>query len=293
MIVGNTILVILLLAMCAWMWPTYKKIQRYAAVGHPNAAPARNMFWAGAAAMPFWLVRVVFGLIFAITQNPALDPVLGSFTVKFVIIFWMYLGAMIPLLLGGWFSIGWQKDVGTTVEYLGDQDEATWDRERRRTMGRDRRRIMYGTANAPPDLSIDRDTPTIREVVRPKSSHASSMTMYTTRNSLRAANSSLPLRPKSSQASSTFVADGAVQLASSSRPLRPRPSQASSQFGEANSRASTSSRPLRQRPSQASSTLVESSTYSPHALRSPRWPQDVDFKSEGEAVGVQKWPFRP
>lgn len=293
MIVGNTILVILLFAICAWMWPTYQKIQRYAAVGHPNAAPARNMFWAGVVAMPFWMVRVVYGLVFAITQDPALDSVLGSFTVKFVIIFWMYLGAMIPLLLGGWFSIGWQKEVGTAVEYLGDPDESAWDRERRRTMRRERRRIMYGTEDAPPDVSIGRETPTIREVVRPKSSRASSMTMYTTRNSLHAASSSLPLRPKSSQASSTFVWDGTLRPASSSRPLRPKPSQASSQFGEDNSRASTSSRPLRQKPSQASSTLVESNMYSPHSLRSPRWPKDADFLRYGGATAVQKWPFRP
>lgn len=293
MIVGNTILVILLLAICLWMWTTYQKIQRYAAVGHPNAVPARNMFWAGVAAMPFWMVRVVYGLVFAITQDPALDSILGSFTVKFVIIFWMYVGAMIPLLLGGWFSIGWHKEVGTAFEYLGDQDETTWDRERRRTMRRERRRIMYGTEDAPPDVSISRETPAITEVVRPKSSHASSMTMYTTKTSLRAPSSSLPLRPKSSHASLTFVTDGALHPASSSRPLRPKPSQASSQFGEVNSRASTSSRPLRQKPSQASSTLVESSTYSPHTLRSPRWPQDADFMRHGEVAAMQKWPFRP
>lgn len=290
MIVGNTVLVILLLTICVWMWPTYQKIQRYATVGHPNAAPARAMFWAGVAAMPLWMVRVVYGLVFAITQDPALDSILGSFTVKFVILFWMYVGAMIPILLGGWLSIGWQKEVGTTVEYLGDQDETAWDRERRRTMRRERRRIMYGTDDAPLDRTVmSRETPTITEVVRPKSSHASSMTMYTTRNSLHAASSSLPLRPKSSQASSG-VWDGTLHPASSSRPLRPKPSQASSQFGEGSSRPSISSRPLRQKPSQASSTLVESNISSAHPLRSPRWPLDVDFTRPGEGAAVTRWP---
>lgn len=249
-IVGTTILIVLLLSVCAWMWPTYQKIQRYAAVGHPNAVPARNMFWSGVIAMPFWMVRLVYGLVFAITQDPMLDTVLGSFTVKFILIFWMYLGSMIPLLIGGWFGIGWQKDVGTTIDYLGDQDETTWDRERRRTMRRDRRRLMYGNEDPAPD-----GRPMTTEIVRPKASHASSMTMYTTGNSLHATASTRPLRPKPSQASSTF-ADSNLHSSASSRPLHHKASQASSSLVESNSRMSSSTRPLRSKSSQASQTII-------------------------------------
>lgn len=291
MIVGNTILVILLLSICVWMWPTYQKIQRYAAVGHPNAAPARKMFWSALLAMPFWMVRVVFGLVAAITQQPVLDVVMGSFTVKFDVVFWMYLGSMIPMLIGGWFGIGWHKEIGTTIEYLGDQDETTWDRDRRRTMRRERRRIMYGNEKRALDGTSGRGTPMTAEVVRPKLSHASSMTMYTTRNSLHTAGSSRPLRPKPSQANSTF-AESKLHSSASSRPLRAKPSQASSNVAESNLRSASSTRPLRRTSSQASSTLVEGISRTRSSSRPPRSSQEAE-PLYWDVDGRQRWPFRP
>lgn len=295
-IVGNTILILLLLFVCGWMWPTYQKIQRYAAVGHPNAAPAKIMFWFAVAAMPFWMVRVAYGLVVPITQNPALDGILGNFDVKFLILFWMYIISMILLLIGGWFSIGWQREVGTTVEYLGDQDETTWDRERRRTVNRGRRKIMYGDGDPAPD-GVDPRSSMTEVVVRPKPSHASSMSMYTTRNSLDTRSSSRPLQPKPSQASSTMYTTTRHSLdtsTSSTRPLRPRPSHASSTFGEgAHVRtSSSSSRPLRARPSHASSTLVESYPRTSSSARAPRWPHEAD-RIYVEPDALQRWPWRP
>lgn len=40
-------------------------------------------------AMPFWMVRIVYGLVYAGTQLPVLNTVLGSFAAKFIVVFWM------------------------------------------------------------------------------------------------------------------------------------------------------------------------------------------------------------
>lgn len=55
--IGNLMMLWVLFTVCGWMWPTYKKIQRYMGV-HPNARPSLILFWAGVAAMPIWLGRL-------------------------------------------------------------------------------------------------------------------------------------------------------------------------------------------------------------------------------------------
>lgn len=160
-IVGYLFLILVLLTVCLGMWPTYKKVEHFARVGHPNAAPARKLLRAGMVAMPFWMVRIVYGLVYAGTQLPVLNTVLGSFAVKFIVVFWMYVGA--------WVSIGWQRDVGSTVEYLGDQGLMTREADRERALSRDRRTATDDSEAAASVETGDAVTPVTEEVLTLKS----------------------------------------------------------------------------------------------------------------------------
>lgn len=119
-IIGNLIMLFVLFAIIAWMYPTYRKIQRYQKLGHPNASPARWMLAAVAAAMPFWLVRMAWLCTYALDALPALDVTMGVFSVKLLLSFGTYFFASIIVLAGGWFGVR-KGDAGTVEEYGEDE----------------------------------------------------------------------------------------------------------------------------------------------------------------------------
>lgn len=125
--IGSLILLFVVFAVCGWMWPTWRKIRRYSGI-HPNAAPARKMLWAAVAAMPFWLVRLAYVTTYAYEHLPSLDPVMGSFATKLVLLFGTYLGTSAALLAGGWLGMS-KMPAGTVDEYLGEGDERALNRE--------------------------------------------------------------------------------------------------------------------------------------------------------------------
>lgn len=128
---GTLIMLWVLFAVCGWMWPTWKKIQRFAGY-HPNARPARMLFFGGAAAMPFWIGRMGYQTLYAFQHTASLNPVMGSFATKLVILFLTYLGAMAGLLAGGWLGGSGLLPVGQVEEYLGEDERALY---RERTNG--------------------------------------------------------------------------------------------------------------------------------------------------------------
>lgn len=117
---GTLMMLWVLFAVCAWMWPTWKKVQRFSGY-HPNARPAKMLLLGGAAAMPFWLARMGYQTLYAFQHPAALDPVMGSFATKLVLIFLTYLGASAALLAGGWLSMD-LLPVGQVEEYLGEDE---------------------------------------------------------------------------------------------------------------------------------------------------------------------------
>lgn len=126
--IGNLMMLWVLFAVCAWMWPTWKKVQKFQSY-HPNAAPARNLLFAGAVAMPFWLTRIGYETVYAFNHDvTSLDPVMGSFATKLVLLFGTYLLSSTALLAGGWLS----KDLiplAQVQQYLGE-DQQYLSRER-------------------------------------------------------------------------------------------------------------------------------------------------------------------
>lgn len=119
--VGSLILLAVLFAVCVWMWPTMRKIQRYSVARHPNAQSARMLWWGTVGAMPFWLVRLAYLVTYAFEHKLVLDPVMGTFAVKLVLVFGTYLFASIPLLVGGWFGVR-KANPGSVDDYMRMMD---------------------------------------------------------------------------------------------------------------------------------------------------------------------------
>jgi len=102
--VGNCILLLVMLATCWWMWPTYRRTS--SVPRHPNHPAARFLLCAAAATMPFQLVRLACNTAYAFTHEPSLDPITGSFATRLGSLFFMQLGVSLAALAGGWFSRG-------------------------------------------------------------------------------------------------------------------------------------------------------------------------------------------
>lgn len=133
---GTLMMLWVLFAVCGWMWPTWRRIQRasdHSQLHHPNARPARMLFFGAAAAMPFWVGRMGYQTLYAFQHTPSLAPVMGSFATKLVLLFLPYLGAMAGLLAGGAMAAaggGLVLPVGLAGETLsGEEDERGLYRE--------------------------------------------------------------------------------------------------------------------------------------------------------------------
>lgn len=120
--VGNVLLLAVLVMIIAWMWPTWRNIQRYVGV-HPNVQPARWLLFSTMAAMPFWVVRIITTTTYAFDHTiSSLDPVMGSYGTKLLLIFGTYFFASTALLVGGWYGVP-KVAPGTPGEYRRIEEE--------------------------------------------------------------------------------------------------------------------------------------------------------------------------
>lgn len=114
--VGNVILIVVLLIVAGWMFPTWRKMQRYQGV-HPNVAPVKWLLYTTMAALPIWLIRLIAATTYAFAHSiSALDPVMGSYSTKLMLIFGTYFFASTFLLVGGWYGVS-RTTPGTPGEY--------------------------------------------------------------------------------------------------------------------------------------------------------------------------------
>lgn len=148
---GNLLMLLCLVLTYLWMIPTYHKIQRYADLGHPNATPARHMFWATFFAMPYWAVRLAYGAVYAFRHDTAsLDPVMGTFETKFVLVFGTWLLASLALSVGGWLGMRKVPRGPADALQLSFADpEAALRAERRRALGEMRREHQRWQSEVP------------------------------------------------------------------------------------------------------------------------------------------------
>lgn len=110
--IGYFLVLFTLLIICGWMWPTYQKVNKYRGM-HPNAQPARVLFFAAAAATPIWLTRIVYMIVHTFhLGNNDIDPVVGVFAVMFVLRFLTFWGTGCMLTAGGWFALSTRPECG-------------------------------------------------------------------------------------------------------------------------------------------------------------------------------------
>lgn len=154
--IGNVLLLQTLAVAYAWMVPTYRKIQRHARLDHPNATAAQHMFWATFFAMAFWVVRIAYHAVYAFHRDAAtLDPVMGGFLTKLVLVFGTWLAASVPLAVAGWLGRNkLPRAPGVGAQQLSYLDPETALRmERRRTLGELRREHERWRSEVPAGVS--------------------------------------------------------------------------------------------------------------------------------------------
>ncbi|KAF9871121.1 integral membrane protein [Colletotrichum karsti] len=109
--IGQCLQLFVLFGVCGWMWPTYKRIR---SASSPNCRPAMLMLRAAVIGMPFHLIHLAYTTTYAFDRIPSLDPVMGTFATKLVLLFGTELGVSIAMIGGGW--LGMSADVPKAVQ---------------------------------------------------------------------------------------------------------------------------------------------------------------------------------
>lgn len=126
--VGNLLLIAVLCIVAGWTLPTWRKIQRYQGV-HPNVAPVKWLFFATVVALPIWMIRLIGNTTYAFAHSLSdLDPVMGSYQTKLLLIFGTYFFTSTALLVGGWYGVS-RTTPGTPGEYRQIEAEFAMARE--------------------------------------------------------------------------------------------------------------------------------------------------------------------
>ncbi|KAK2590403.1 hypothetical protein QQS21_011908 [Conoideocrella luteorostrata] len=99
---GNILMLAAILSLCWWIWPTGKRV--FSSRSHPNYQPAKALLITAGAALPFQLVRLTYNSTYAFIRIPSLDPDMGSFETRLVLIFGTQLIVTMVLIGGGWLS---------------------------------------------------------------------------------------------------------------------------------------------------------------------------------------------
>lgn len=101
--IGNCIMLVVMFSLCLWVYPTYTRIRTH--YGHHNARRARILLITALAGLPFQSVRLAYNTTYSFLGILSLDPFLGSFASKFVLIFGTQLILVLSMLWGGWLSM--------------------------------------------------------------------------------------------------------------------------------------------------------------------------------------------
>ncbi|CAK7218519.1 hypothetical protein SEUCBS140593_003574 [Sporothrix eucalyptigena] len=100
--IGNCLMLFVMFTICWWLWPTWQRLMTVP--NHPNFRNAQVLLFAAVAAMPFQLVRLAYNTTYAFIRVPSLDPVMGSFATRLVLLFFMQLAVALACTTGGILS---------------------------------------------------------------------------------------------------------------------------------------------------------------------------------------------
>ncbi|KAF4119585.1 hypothetical protein GMORB2_4715 [Geosmithia morbida] len=102
---GNCLIIFVLAVLGIWVALIAKSVLRYP--NHPHVRHAKIMLITASLGWPFQTIRTIYSATYAFDRIPDLDPVMGSFTTKLVLIFGLQLIVTLVLIAGGWLT----KDV--------------------------------------------------------------------------------------------------------------------------------------------------------------------------------------
>ncbi|TDZ41079.1 hypothetical protein CTRI78_v009976 [Colletotrichum trifolii] len=117
--IGNCLQLFVLFGVCFWMWPTYRRIR---SASSSNCRPAMLMLRAAVVGMPFHLIHLAYTTTYAFNRIPSLDPVMGSFATKLVLLFGTELGTAMAMVGGGWLSMNAEAPKIVQLELRGSAD---------------------------------------------------------------------------------------------------------------------------------------------------------------------------
>lgn len=101
--VGNVLMIVVMLIVGGWIWPSWKRINTFS--HHVNYRNARWLLMAASASWPFQMIRLVYNTTYAFDRIPSLDPVMGTFATQFVLLFLLHLAVVLIAIAGGWLSL--------------------------------------------------------------------------------------------------------------------------------------------------------------------------------------------
>jgi hypothetical protein len=113
--IGYILLMLSSLFLAIYAAATYRGIRNGPASYNSRPAPNREsqalrLLYCVLGALPFVIVRAFYGVVFAFDHSPAVNPVSGTFAVKFVLIFLVQTIAALLLVTGGFWTSGIRGD---------------------------------------------------------------------------------------------------------------------------------------------------------------------------------------
>ncbi|KAI9146869.1 putative efflux pump antibiotic resistance protein [Paramyrothecium foliicola] len=119
--IGNGLMLFVIFVVFFWLFASGRRV--LAAKSHPNQNIAKRLHFAACAAVPFQLVRLMHSATYAFNRIPSLDPVMGTFATKLVLVIGMQIGVSIALTVGGWMTRS------VTTRLVAVQTQGTSDRD--------------------------------------------------------------------------------------------------------------------------------------------------------------------
>ena len=101
--IGNCLMLVVMVSLYLWIYPSYRHIRAYS--GHRNSGRARIILFTAVACLPFQSVRLAYNTTYSFRGIPSLDPYLGSFVSKLILIFGTQLILVLSMIGGGWLSM--------------------------------------------------------------------------------------------------------------------------------------------------------------------------------------------
>lgn len=100
--IGNCVMLVVMLMLLLWTLYAGKCIRN--ARSHQNYKKAKILFFTACAGLPFQTIRLTYSTTYAFSRISSLDPFMGSFATKVVLIFCMQLAVALACCCGGFLS---------------------------------------------------------------------------------------------------------------------------------------------------------------------------------------------